>query len=343
MQPIAPVNYGQSLFGAYANQPHPRWADPATLHRLAGQSMGTHWSLSFDNPQMLALAQVRGAVEQALAQVVAQMSTWEAASDISRFNGAPASSWHTVPAEFFAVLKCALHWARVSGGAYDPTVGKLVALWGFGAQGAAPAARAPALPSALLTTHAQVGFTRIQIDSHGRRVWQPGGLALDFSGIAKGFAVDHAITALRALGLHSLLLEIGGELRACGQRPDGLPWRAAISTDTDEASDTPLVLRDMAVATSGNAWHSLEHQGLRYGHTIDPRTGAPASHGLQAVTVLHPECMQADALATALYVLGPDAGMAFAAEHQLAAHFALAQRALISPAFAALQSHFVSS
>ena len=325
--------------------PVPRRADPATLHTLGGEAMGTTWSVRLANPGFLPLEDARAAIERALALVVRQMSNWEADSDVSRFNRAEAGTWYALPPEFFAVLRCALGWAQGSGGAWDPTVGPLVDLWGFGPRADPLADRAARVPAAeaLARARARVGHGRIALRPAERLALQPGGAHVDLSGIAKGYSVDLVVDALRALGLSDFLVEVGGELRACGQRPDGQPWRVAVaSTAQPEAAPRALALRDMAIATSGDHWHAFDQGGRRYSHTIDPRTGEPVAHGLTSVTVLHAECMQADALATVLTVLGPRDGLAFAEARGLAA--LLCERtpagpaALMTPAFAALVS-----
>jgi len=302
--------------GGYANAAVPRPADPASLQQLAGRTMGTTWSLRFDNPRMLPLAAVRAAVEGALGVVIAQMSHWEQDSEISRINRAPARSRHVLPKEFAEVMRCAASWAAASGGAIDPTVGPLVACWGFG-----PSADESGLPSAraLAAARSHVGWQRLAFDAAEGSLTQPGGVALDLSGIAKGFAVDHGTQALRALGLTDFLFEIGGELRGVGRRPGGQPWQ--VQVDTGLAAAQRIALADMAVATSGDQWHQRAHEGKRWSHTIDPRTGEPVAHALASVTVLHAQCMEADALATVLTVLGPDEGWNFAEQHGVAALF----------------------
>ncbi|RZL62711.1 MAG: FAD:protein FMN transferase [Variovorax sp.] len=308
----------------YANSAAPRAADPATLQQLAGRTMGTTWSLRFDNPAMLPLVEVRTAVETALDEVVAQMSHWAPESALSRYNRAPGGSSHPLPPAFAAVLRCALEEADRSAGALDPTVGPLVRLWGFGPD-AAPSDEAHVAPSAAEreATRARCGWEKLAFDADSATLFQPGGLTLDFSGIAKGFAVDHAVDALQALGLRDLLMEIGGELRVAGRRPGGMPWRVQVAnaeSDNDAAALT-LPLHDMAIATSGDRWHQRTDGTRRWSHTIDPRTGEPVDHALAAVSVLHTECMRADALATVLTVLGPADGLAFAESHGIAALF----------------------
>lgn len=334
--PAAPVSTGVASFAVSGYAPQAlRRADPAALQALAGEAMGTTWSVRLHNPDFRPLDEARQAVEGALALVVRQMSNWEAGSDISRFNRAEADSWHALPTEFFTVLRCALHWAQASGGAWDPTVGPLVDLWGFGprshAQQQVPGARIPDA-DALQQARERVGHQRIALDLEQQRVLQPGGVHVDFSGIAKGYSVDLVAERLRAIGHTDFLVEVGGELRACGQRPGGQPWRVAVAGMGDQAAPVALPLRDMAIATSGDHWHAFEQGGRRYSHTIDPRSGEPVAHGLASVTVLHAECMQADALATVLTVLGPREGLDFAERHGAAA--LLCERTPQGPAMA---------
>ncbi len=303
--------------GGYANTAVPRPADPARLQKLAGRTMGTTWSLVFDNPAMRPHDAVLTEVNLALDRVIDQMSTWDAASHISRYNQAPAGSRHVVPEDFARVLGCALSWAEASGGAIDPTVGSLVALWGFGAH-ARPVSSEPG-EAAWAEAKSRTGWRRLDFDHGTRTLTQPGGLSLDVSGVAKGFAVDKVAEALLALGLSDFLVEIGGELRGIGVRPGGQPWRVRI----DIAGDVlpPVALANMSIATSGDRWHVHEQGGRRWSHTIDPRSGEPLSSTLASVTVLHPQCMHADALATTLMVLGAAEGPAFAEHHRIAAVF----------------------
>ena len=302
-----------------------RRADPDTLHSLNGTSMGTHWRVRVGNPQFLPLQTLRSAIEDVLASVVRHMSHWQADSTLAQFNRAPANTWHALPADLSTVLHAGLHWAQASGGAFDPTLGALVAAWGFGPHAPLDAADwRPPTPATLAQAQACSGWQRLHY--HPERGWrQHGGLQLDLSGIAKGYAVDAVLLRLHALGLRNALVEIGGELRGSGQRPDGQPWRVAIApvpAAVGPAPDAPpqaIALRDCAIATSGSLYHRHQWQGRSYSHTLDPRTGAPIAHALASVTVLHAECLHADALATLLTVLGPEAGWEFAEQHGIAA------------------------
>jgi len=337
--------------------PPPTPAPGSLLQRWQGDTMGTTWSVlaavppppAGADPALLAAGAdaLQAAIEAVLDGVIAQMSNWAEDSDIGRFNRAAAGTWQALPADAAAVLQCALQVARDSGGAYDPSAGPLVDLWGFG-----PAPRRSAPPSVpeVELARARCGWQRLAFDAEARRMYQPGGVSLDLCAIAKGFAVDALSRKLAELGLPHHLVEIGGELRGAGIKPDGMPWWVELESpvaeadaDADAAVQATLVaLCGLSVATSGDYRRYFDSGGRRYAHTLDPRTGYPASHALASVTVLHAECMQADALSTALTVLGPEAGMAFARRQALAARFLLRTpdgfEERLSPAFAAMLS-----
>ncbi|MES2009253.1 MAG: FAD:protein FMN transferase [Pseudomonadota bacterium] len=319
---------------------------PAATSRLCrrqGETMGTTWSVAWAaSPGADDQDTLDAGIRAVLAEVVAQMSNWDEASDVSRFNRAAAGSWQVLPADCFTVLKAALQVARDSGGAFDPSAGPLVDLWGFGP--APRRAQAPEL-AALEQARAQCAWQRIAIDEAGSRVQQPGGIRLDFCAIAKGFGVDAVSRYLSGQGIDSHLVEIGGELRGHGVKPDGMPWWVALETPPGVGAaghETLVALHGLSVATSGDYRRYFDSGGRRYAHTLDPRTGYPASHALASVTVLHPQCMMADALSTALTVLGPEAGMVFARRHALAARFLIRRSdgfdERLSPAFEAMLS-----
>src|SRR5690606_25515900 len=242
--------------GAAAAQP-----DHA-VHVLGGATMGTRWQASVSAPRAADLHPLHDGIQACLDRVVAQMSTWEPDSDISRYNRAPPGTWQVLPRPFFDVLQEALAIAETSQGACDPTVGPLVEAWGFGPHG--PGGRVPDAGQ-LAAARARVGWTRVVLDVAGQRALQPGGVALDLSGIAKGHGVDAATAWLRAQGVPAALVEVGGELRGYGRKPDGRAWTvlAESSPADDDGAGTPCVLRldDAAVATSGDRWHRFVHDG----------------------------------------------------------------------------------
>ena len=305
---------------------------------LGGPTMGVAWSVKALAPPDLDLAGVQNGLQALLNRVVAQMSPWEPQSDISRFNGSSAGAWLDMAPAFNHVLSRALGWARASDGAFDPTAGRLVDLWGFGPAGPVAAPPDEAAVKAALDAS---GWDRLAVE--GSRAFQPGGLELDFSGIAKGFGVDEVSRALNLMGLPDHLVEIGGELRGHGIKPDGEPWWVEIAAPpgvTLPGGPILLALHGVAVATSGDYHRFLDHGGRRYAHTLDPRLGRPIDNAIRSVSVIHQTCMDADALSTALGVLGPLAGPEFALKHDLAAYFLVDDgaglREILSPKFEAM-------
>lgn len=291
------------------------------LASFGGPTMGTLWRVTVGAvPEGASLEELRAGVEAVLDEVNQQMSTYIPDSDISRFNQAEAGSWQVVPAGFTEVLEAALDLAQQSGGAFDPTVGPLVNLWGFGPDGRRDSEPEPA---SIEQARARVGWQRVKWDAGQRAVQQPGALYLDFSAIAKGYAVDRVGEYLTRQGVAAWLVDIGGDLRTRGRKPDGSAWRIAIERpiEGERSINTVVQLHDLAMATSGDYRNFFQRDGLRYSHTIDPRTAQPVTHQLASVTVLHDSAMQADGLATLLTVLGPEEGMAFAREHHLAVFF----------------------
>jgi thiamine biosynthesis lipoprotein len=295
----------------------------ASTESLGGQTMGTSWSVKLIRPPQLALETIRDGIQRQLDLVIAQMSTWSTSSDLSGYNQAEAGSWHVLPTHFLRVLDCALQIAERSGGAYDPSVGPLVNLWGFGPD---PVRSEAPDAASLAQARARCGWQRVRIDRARNALLQPGGLYLDFSSIAKGYAVDLVTEHLRSIGVHSHLVEVGGELRGHGVKAGGQPWWVGLEQPPVPAGSGPgmqsiVALHGLSLATSGDYRRYFEHAGTRYSHTIDPRTARPIAHELASVTVLHADCMSADAWATALMVLGDEDGLALALEAGLAALF----------------------
>lgn len=298
--------------------------DGSVLHDVAGATMGTSWSA-----HLLLPAGVRsnlGAQMQAeLDGIVAEMSHWDNDSILGRYNRAPAGTWHALPARFVEVLDYAMQVASMSGGAYDPFAGALVNLWGFGPERRynQPGFYAPA-PSAVAATLAGRAALHPVFDRAGSRLLQPGGALLDLSSVAKGYAVDRLAWCLEQHGVRHYLVEIGGELRGAGMKPDGQPWW--VTLEGIPGADSPATvaaLHGLSVATSGDYRRYFARGAGRASHTLDPRSGYPIANDIASCTVLHPSCMAADALSTTLTVLGPDAGLAFAEKRALAARLLL--------------------
>ncbi len=267
--------------------------------------MGTSWSARIvDAPPGCARA-----IDDVLAQVIEQMSNWEANSDISCFNALPIGRWMVLPSDMMTVLQAGLNMARLSGGAFDPAIGQLVKRWGFGPSGVTGPEIVPA--------HA-APWTMIEIAAQSAR--RLADIALDFSGIAKGFVVDAVADALRNLGAKHFLVEIGGELRGEGLKPDHQPWWVDVEAPPDLTVPTlRIALCGLSVATSGDYVRFRAEEGTQLSHSIDPVTGRPIANDVASVTVLHESAMLADAWATAITILGHERGMALATRHDVAA------------------------
>ncbi|QHE86703.1 FAD:protein FMN transferase [Hydrogenophaga sp. BPS33] len=305
----------------------------AQVHSLEGQTMGTTWQVRWAGHTMaVTAARVRAAVQDALDLVVGQMSTWLPGSDLDRFNRAPAGSVHTVPEAMAEVLQAACALAEWSGGAFNPAAGALVNLWGFGPSPRyTDAGFEPPSDAAVRRAWAHTDWRALRWDAMHRQLRQPGGVLLDFSAIAKGYAVDLVSRRLSAMGLPHTLVEVGGELRGHGVRSGGQPWwvdleAPPLAPGQPAGPATRVALHGLSVATSGDYRRVFEHGGVRRPHTIDPRTGQPLANGLASVSVLHTECLWADAWSTALCVLGQEEGMTLATAHGIAALFVQRER-----------------
>jgi thiamine biosynthesis lipoprotein len=303
------------------------WDPTLPIVELGGATMGTGWRAMFAAPPAVDRGQLRGAIVALLDQLVAEMSHWEPGSALGRFNRAAPGSWTALPPDFATVIAAALDLAAQTFGAFDPAIGALVDLWGFGP---VPAAGRPDDASVRAALE-QGGWQRLRFDPAARRLLQPGGLRLDLSGIAKGYAVDRASALLIERGVRHSLVEIGGEFVGRGMRPDGDPWWVELETPAGEVRPIRVALHQLAVATSGDY--------VRGKHTIDPHTGRPVHHAL-AVSVIHRSAMLADAWATALSVVGPEDFLPLAEKHGLAARALIRTdggvRELLSPALQAM-------
>ncbi|KQN26953.1 thiamine biosynthesis protein ApbE [Sphingomonas sp. Leaf33] len=283
--------------------------------------MGTTWRVLYAGHAPA--DDVGGGIEAVLASLVGQMSHWAPDSLLCRFNRAAAGDRVPLPPDFAAVIDTALRVAAASDGAFDPAVGALVDLWGHGPPGPMPQPDDDAIARA----RAVSGWRRLRWNPATQRLRQPGGLALDLSGIAKGYAADAVADHLAARGIANALVEVGGELVGRGVRPDGEPWWVDLETPTDcRLPPLRIALHGLAVATSGSY--------VRGDHTLDPRRGRPAANGVLSVSVIAGSAMLADALATALTVCYPETapgGMRVAA--RIIVRDGAGFREILTPAF----------
>lgn len=280
---------------------------------LNGSTMGTTWSARIVGE--VDEAALQSAIEAELLAVNAAMSTYLPDSEISRFNRAPVGEWFPVSAPMVETTRLAARLFEDSGGKLDVTVGPLVNLWGFGPTPTDDQVAPPA--DEIAAARARVGMEHVGIRDDALR--RRSDIYLDLSSIAKGYGVDRMAAIVEAAGASDYLVEIGGELRGRGVNERGTPWRIAIERP-DIGSRAPfetVPLSDMAIATSGDYRNYHEIDGERYSHLIDPTTGRPIRNRVASVTVLAPTCAEADGYATAISIMGADAGLAMAEAKEL--------------------------
>lgn len=304
-----------ALFGLHAQA-----ADQAGVIELYGSTMGTTWHVRVVAGES-EKSKLQADIDALLEEVNDQMSTYRPDSDISRFNSDLETDWFAVSPDVVTVVQRALDVAVDSGGAFDPTVSPLVGLWNFGAD-----AGKGELPSdaAIQEARKHVDYRLVETrtDPPALRKLDPQ-VRIDLSAIAKGYAVDRVGQLLTDSGARDWMVEIGGEVRTRGSKPDGSGWRIGIEQPLvgERMLDSTLELHDSALATSGDYRNYFERDGVRYSHEINPATGRPIAHNLASVTVLADDCMTADAWATTLMVMGPDDGMSWARQRDIAAYF----------------------
>jgi len=261
--------------------------------------MGTTYSITVVADQ-LPPDDLSQQIDRLLSKVDRSMSTYKDESEISRFNRLSVGQTQKISSEFAEVIRISQKIWHQSNGAFDPTIGPLVDLWGFG-----PVDREGQVPSSesIEQVLSNVGFESIILEDLTLSKLAP--VALDVSAVAKGYAVDLVANHLEMLALPDYLVEIGGEIRVSGTNPDGQPWRIALEQpQLFAAVDRVIEISDIAIATSGDYRNYFEKDGVRYSHTIDPRTGMPIRHKLASVSVIAESCAEADAWATALSVMG---------------------------------------
>ena len=305
--------------------------------------MGTTYSVKcLALPTTVPSRALQSSIDQLLEQIEQQMSTYRLDAELSRFNRHAGTNWFAVAASLAEVVAEAQHVSQITDGAFDVTVGPLVDLWGFGPQrhtGAIPDA------AAITATRRNVGYQRLEARLSPPALRKSASaIRIDLSGIAKGYAVDAIARRLDTLGITNHLVAVGGELKGSGVDANGRAWRVGIEQPDPTTLQIQAVvpLANRGVSTSGDYRNSFEANGRSYGHIIDPRTGRPPDHSLASVAVVHESSTRADALATALMVLGPERGYEFATRNGLACLFILRAGgefvAKQTKAFARLQS-----
>jgi len=287
---------------------------------IRGATMGTTYSVVIPRQSGgIDGRALKSDISRALETVNAQMSTYRADSELSRFNAAGADAPFAVSPDTARVVGQALDIGRMTDGAFDPTIGPLVDLWGFGPPGGR---RGVPSEGEIEDVYAQVGYRGVAaLDAPPALFKDRPRARIDLSGIAKGFGVDKVARLLERSGVGYYLVEIGGEVRSRGYSPRGDAWRVGIERPDGALRRRIVGLDGLGLATSGNYRIFFESEGVRYPHIIDPRSGRPVGHGLASVTVIAQTAMQADALSTALMVMGPKDGFELARENAIAAFF----------------------
>ena len=304
--------------------------EPVGLVSFSGPTMGTRYAVSLAAGNGTAnwppdVQEVQQRVEERLAEINRRMSTYDPESELSRFNRLNSSDWFSVSAETAEVVAAALKIAERTSGAFDPTVGPIVNLWGFG-----PDKSRMEIPGdgPIAEALQRVGYEKVSVRMNPPAIRKSlPEVYLDLSGIAKGYASDEISALLDDLGFPNTMVEIGGEVRTRGAKIDGSPWRIGIEQpdDLDRQVHAAVTLLNAGMATSGDYRNFFEHEGVRYSHTIDPATGRPVGHSLAAVSIVAPTCMEADALATAVLVMGDQKGYDWCLAEDVAAMFLVRQ------------------
>lgn len=298
--------------------------DSGGEYELTGAAMGTRFSVKIAEPLTAEpRARLQREVDETIARVEDAMSTFILESDISRFNASRSTDWIPVSESVCEAVRASIGISELTDGAFDITVGPLVNLWGFGPE---TVELAPPPEAEIEAAQDRVGYERLHADcSRPALKKDRADVYLDLSAYAKGYAVDRVAELLDERGIENYLAEIGGELRMTGVNADGELWAIAIEKPTDNGRTVQRVLHltDRAMATSGDYRNYFVYEGQRYSHLIDARTGRPVSHNLASVTIISDETAFADAMATAILVLGPEEGMELAADEDIAAYFQL--------------------
>jgi len=296
------------IVGAFIYQYSPHY------YIIKGKIFGTYYNIKIktDNKD----ARLKDEISQRLAEINSLMSVFEKDSEISLINEAPARQKIELSSDMSKVIKAADKVYRQTDGYFDPSLGRLIDLWGFGAS----SAREPSddeIKQALKNS----GFNKLKFSRDFRYLTKTNSqIMLNLSAIAKGWAVDEIAALLDNKGYNDYVVEIGGEIKTKGFREEnGEAWTIGINRPTAHSSDNIMVisLSNMAVATSGNYRNFYSHDGRVLGHTISHQTGEPVESDVASVSVFHDSCMMADAYATAIVAMGIERGLQFANRHNL--------------------------
>lgn len=293
-----------------------------TTVQLEGMQGTALWHVTLPElPAGVTVEEIRQGVVNAFADSSDMIATWREDSEISRFNQYQNTDWFTVSPELAELVGIALQLGQQSEGAYDVTIGPLIRLWGFSAEGIRNAIPAPAEVDA---ARAVTGYQKLEVRTQPPALRKAAAeLQVELASLADGFAADQAGIYLESLGIQHYMVEIAGEIRTRGLSPRGDSWRVAIEKpqETGRSAQIAIRLEDSGLATSGDYRNYFVQGGKRYSHTLDPATGYPVTHSLASVSVLAPRAAVADAYATLLMAMGEERGIELAERENIAAYF----------------------
>lgn len=281
-----------------------------------GRTMGTVYTVKIVGAELkpAEVNALKAEVEARLQKVNRQMSTYLPDSEISRFNRSPANEAFQASPELASVVRFSLNLCRRSNGSFDPTLGPVINLWGFGEQG-----RQRTVPSddEIERAMRSTGWRHLSVSDAGELHKAVSGLTLNLGGVAKGFGVDEIAKLLRARKFEHFYVAIAGDVLVQGLSPRGDQWKLGIAAPVDQwREDHPMArvvsLRNRSLSTSGDYQNFFrDADGHRQSHIIDAKTGRPVRHSLAAVSVVASDSITADALGTTLFVLGERKGLEF--------------------------------
>lgn len=288
---------------------------------ISGVTMGTTINVvAVDQGSGVTEGDLRAAINAALIEVNAGMSNWDAGSEISRFNARQGTDPVMISPQLADVMQAAEAVHVASQGSFDTTMGPLIELWGFGA----PGAQAMPTEAEIENARTQSGQGNTLKLGVGQVQKRQANAQVYLAAIGKGYGADHVGRAISSLGIKDFMVEIGGDLYASGQNPQGQPWQIGVEKPT--ASDRGVMevigVSGMGLASSGDYRNYFEQDGQRFSHVIDPATGRPITHKTASATVLAENAMLADAWATAMLTLGRARGLEIAQTHDIAVLFA---------------------
>ncbi len=298
------------------------------VQTFSGPTMGSKYNVTVAGlPPLVTIKNLRNEVHTRLGQINLELSTYLPQSEISQFNTHESTDWFPVSANVARLVEYALKLSADSNGAFDPTIGPVVNLWGFGPEPPPDHAPSAKLIAAVLE---HVGYDKLEVRQNPPALRKRDPLLqLDLSAIGQGYATDEVFALLDDLGVHGILVDVTGEIRTTGCKPNGARWRVAIAAPPGKgptkkgverfSTGHTIELEDESLATSGSTHNFYEFNGVRYSHTMNPRTGRPVEHHLVSVTVRSKRCLDADAWATTLMILGPEEGFKWAEERKIAA------------------------